>query len=130
MRTKAVFLDGFRVAVIPDSSAITELTVFNTLISRDDPGYLRRLVFPPEFRDMPADIHVDCDRDLGTLGKDAALLPDPAQAVLVMDIWADRELRILLVVRTQVLVEQVHSARTDLCVPWDEWGRCESAVRR
>ena len=119
--TQAIFLDEFCVAAIPSRSAITELTMFNTLVPQDHPGYMRRLAFP--FHHKHADMHLDHDRDLGTPNDDEGLLPDPAQAVLVIDLWSDREPRVLIVVRTQVLVEQVYSMRADSPVPWDEWGR-------
>ena len=90
--------------------------------------FLQRLAFPLEFHGMCANMHIDLGRDLGTPNKDEVLLPDPAQAVLVMDIWADRELRILLVVRTQVLVKQTYSVRAGSPVPWDEWGRDAMAI--
>ena len=121
--TQVTFLDEFRVAVIPDRSVAAELVVFNTLVPRDHPGYMRRLAFPLKFHDMCAYMYVDHDRDLGTPNKDDGLLPDPAQAVLVTSIWADPEIRILLVVRTQVLVEQLYSVHAGSPVPWDEWGR-------
>ena len=126
--TQAIFLDEFHVAVIPDRSAITELAVFNTLIPQGHSGYFKRLTLPLEFRDMCANMRFDRDRDLGPSNKDEALLPDPAQAVLVIDIWAGRGLRLLLVVRAQALVKQVRAVRTDFCVPWDEWGRDAVAI--
>ena len=127
--TQAIFLDEFHMAVIPNSLAITELAVFNTLIPQGHSGYLKRLVLPLEFRNMCANIRFDRDRDFGSSNKDEALLPDPAQAVFVIEIWADEELRILLVVRTQTLVKQVHAVRTDFCVPWDEWRRDAVAIQ-
>ena len=125
---QAIFLDEFRVVVIPDRLAITELAVFDTLIPQDHPGYLQRLMFPPEFCNKPAKIHVDGDRDLGTPDKDEVLLPDPAQAVLALCIAQDQG-SVLLVVRTQVLVKQVDSVRTDCRIPWDEWGRDAVAIQ-
>jgi len=126
---QAIFLDEFHVAVIPNRSAITELAVFNTLVPQHRPGYMRRLAFPLEFRDKRANMHVDLDRDLGTPNMDEELLPDPAQAVLVVDLGQDQEHCILLVVRTQALIEQVHSVRADSRVPWDEWGTDTVAIR-
>ena len=123
--SQAIFLDEFRVAVIPDRSA-TKLVVFDTLTLQHHP---QQLAFPLEFRNMRANIYVDHDRDLGTPDKDEVLLPDPAQAVLVIDLGRDREHRILLVVRTQVLVNQVDSARADYPVPWDDWGRDAVAIQ-
>ena len=127
--TQAIFLDEFCLAVIPDRSAIAELAVFNTLILQDHPGYLQRLAFPPEFHNKSAKIHADHDRDLGTPNRDEALLPDPAQVVLVINLRQHQESGILLVVRTQVLVKQVHSVRADRRVPWDQWGRDTVAIQ-
>jgi len=107
-------------ALIPDERAITELAVFNTLIPQDDPGNLRVFGLPQEFHDRPVRIFVDHDRDLGTPNRDEALIVDPAQAVLVMDIGECGEHRILLVVRTQVF-DQPYSVRADSYVHWDEW---------
>ena len=120
---EAIFLDEFRIAVIPDHLAPTELAVFNTRIPQDHPGYLQRLAFPPEFCNRYAQICVDHGQGLGTPNKGEGLLPDPAQAVITIDIWRDEELRFSLVVPTQVLVEQVYSVCTDSPLPWDEWGR-------
>jgi len=123
MGTQAIFLDEFCLAVMPEKPAITELVVFNTLVPQDRPGYLRRLAFPPEFHKNYARIRVDYDRDLGTPNEGEGLIPDPAQAVLVVDFWRDEEPRVFLVLRTQVLAEQVYSVHADSHVPWDEWGR-------
>ena len=126
--SQAIFLDEFRVAVIPDKLAITYLAVFDTLIPQDHPGYMQRLAFPLEFCNEPAYICPDHDRHLGTPNKDEVLLPDPTQAILITNISAGRNHRILLVVRIPVLVKQVYSLRTDSCVPWDEWGRDAVAI--
>ena len=126
--TGAIFLDEFRVAVILETLA-AGLAVFNTLVAQDHPGYFQQLVFPLELHHMYVDIFVDHDRDLGKPNQDEVLLHDPAQVVLVAHIWAFGEPRILLVVRTQDLVEQVDSVRTDCRVPWDEWGRNVVAIQ-
>lgn len=57
--TEIVFLDEFRMAVLPDRSGITELIVFNTLIPQGSPGNLQRLRLPRRFYGLFADIHVD-----------------------------------------------------------------------
>ena len=121
--TQAVFLDEFRVAMMRNIWTIAELVVFDTLIPQDHPGYMRRLVYPLEFCDTHATLRVDRDRALGTPNKDEVLLPDPTQVVTVIEFWRDEEPHVLLVMRTQVLVEQVHSVQPDSRVPWDEWGR-------
>jgi len=118
--TQAIFLDEFCMAVIPEPSVVTEFTVFNTLVSQDHSGYLQRLALPPEFHGRGANIRVDRDRDLGTPNKDEVLLPDPAQAVLAIDLLGHQELRVLLVMRSQVLVKRVYTVHTDSPVPWHE----------
>ena len=115
------FLNEFRVAVIPNMSAATELAVFDTLVPRDRPGYLKRLEFPPEFRDKPVKIRVD--GHFGTPNKDEVFLADPAQAVVVIEFGGGRKPPDLLVVPMRVLIEQTHSEHAGSRVPWDEWGR-------
>ena len=116
-------------AVIPDKSAIAELAMFNTLVPQGHPGYLLRLMLSPEFHGKRANIHVDHDLDLGTLSnRDEVLLLDPAQAVLVIELGRRLEYLVLLVVRTQALIEKTYSAHADLSVPWDKWGRDAVAI--
>lgn len=126
--TQAIFLDEFRVAVIPNKSATTELVVFNTLIPWGHPGHLQRLALPSEFRGKCANIRIDHGWNLGTLNRDEVLLLDPAQAVLVMELGGRLEPLVLLVVRTQALIEQTYSARVDLSLPLDEWGRDAAVI--
>ena len=118
---RVIFLDEFRMVVLPDELAITELAVFNTLIPQGHPGNLRRFGFPSEFSDQRARIFVDHDRDLGTPNRDEALIADPAQAVLAMEFGEPWDSRPLLIVRTQVLTEQTYSVGTDSHICWDEW---------
>jgi len=126
---RTTFLDEFRMVIIPSGLAITELVVFNTLIPQDRPGNLRRFRVPQEFRDWPAEIFVDHDRDLGTPNGDEALISDPAQAVLAIKLLRSSEPYALLVVRTQAF-DQPYSEHEDLrIVPWAEWGRYVVALR-
>jgi len=118
---RVIFLDEFRMIVVPDEWAITELVVFNTLIPQGHPGNLRRFGFPPGFRHWRAKIFVDHDRDLGAPNRDEAFIVDPAQAVIAMQLGEHWEPHLLFVARTQVLIEQSYSVRTDSCIPWDEW---------
>ena len=123
LNPQVVFLDEFRMALIPSELDITELAVFNTLIPQDHPGNLQRFGFPPEFRNWRARIFVDHDRDLGTPNRDEALIADPAQGVLVMDLLQFFGPHTLLVVRTQIF-DQPYSVHGDSgVVPWAEWGR-------
>lgn len=117
--TQINFLDEFRVVILVNKSDVTELFVFNTLVPQDHPGNLRRLELPQQFHHTAAKICVDRDRSLGT----QPLIPDPAQAVLVVELENSWDARVFLVVRTHALIEQTCSTFADPCVPWDEWGR-------
>ena len=117
--TQINFLDEFRVVILVNKSDVTELFVFNTLVPQDHPGNLRRLELPQQFHHTAAKICVDRDRSLGT----QPLIPDPAQAVLVVELENSWDARVFLVVKTHALIEQTCSTFADPCVPWDEWGR-------
>lgn len=80
----AMFLDEFRVAIIPNMSAAAELAVFDTHIPRDHVGHLRRLEFPPEFRNNPVNIRFD--QNFGTRNEDEVFLADRVQAVVVIEL--------------------------------------------
>lgn len=116
-----IFLDEFRMVILPQKLAITELIVFDTLIPEDCPGSLLRLGLPQRFHNRAAYIRADHDRSLGTLNGDEPLIADPAQAVLVLEIMSGRGPQALLIVRMQALAEQMRLTRTGSCVPWDEW---------
>ncbi|KAF9645020.1 hypothetical protein BDM02DRAFT_3120950, partial [Thelephora ganbajun] len=102
---QAVFLDEFRMVVTPEKSSSVELAVFNTLIPQGHPGNVQRLELPPHFHDQLTNIRVDHDRYLGIPNTDEALIADPAQAVLVIELEGFLEPTVLLVVRVQVLIE-------------------------
>jgi len=59
---------------------------------------------------------------LGALDRDVPFITDPTQAIIAMEL-SGPGYHVLLVVRTQVLIEHVCSRRTNAHVPWDEWGR-------
>ncbi|KAF9643424.1 hypothetical protein BDM02DRAFT_3273044 [Thelephora ganbajun] len=121
---QVVFLDEFRMVVIPDKFWSLELVVFDTLIPQNHPGNVQRLELPPRFYDQLANIRVDHDRDLGILSTDEALIADPSQAVLVIELLGGNfEPTVLVVVRMQVLIERKYPVRADSRVSWDEWGR-------
>ena len=120
---QVIFLDEFRMAVIPSWLDITEFAVFNTLIPQDHPGNLRRFGFPPQFRNWHAKIFVDHDRDLGTPNRDEALIADPVQALLVMELMEFAGPHALLVVRTQPFDQPYPVHGDSSVVPWAEWGR-------
>jgi len=107
---RAIFLDEFRMALV-DRWGIAELAVFNTLVPQGSSGNLRRFGFPPEFRDRHGKIFADCDRDLGTPNRGDAFVPDPTQAVLAVELGRCSEPHLLLVVRTQVLIERIWCAQ-------------------
>jgi len=121
-----VFLDEFRIIVPTRYTGIDppELIVFNTLIPQDYPRNAREFSLPPRYdSDYYALIHVDRDRYLGILDKDMPLITDPTQAILVVEVSRPMRRSVLLIVRMQALIEHVCSPRTDVQVPWDEWGR-------
>jgi len=120
--TDVVFLDEFRMVVIPSGYGNTKLAVFNTLIPRYHPGNLRRLGLPRRLFECAAKIHADHDRPLGPPNTDEPFIVDPAQAVLVMELTEGWDSTVFLVVRTQTLIEQAYSMPADSCVPWDKWG--------
>jgi hypothetical protein len=94
----------------------SEFFVFNTLVPQDEPSNLRRFGIPSWFR-----IHVDRDGDLGTPDMEEPLVADPVQAILVVELARIQGPLVLVVVRTQVLIEHACSPRGDPHVPWDEW---------
>lgn len=121
--TQVIFLDEFRLAVLHRESGVTELAVFNTLVPQDHPGNLQRLGLPPDTHDRSVYLYVDHARQLGTPNRDETLVADPAQAVFVIGLAGCSTPPHLLVIRTQTLIDQVCSVRTDSCVPWDQWER-------
>ena len=54
---------------------------------------------------------------------DEPLIADPAQAILVVELESGQGTRVLVVVRTQTLIEYACSPRTDFGVPLDDWGK-------
>jgi hypothetical protein len=102
---------------------VPELVVFNTFFPQDDPSNSRRFSIPSEPHDWDVCIHVDCDRHLGTPNMDDPLIADPAQAILVVELAGSRDPSVLVVVRTQALIEYACSPHADFDVPWDVWGK-------
>ena len=100
-----------------------ELVVFNTFIPQDDPSNSRRFSIPSGPYDLDARICIDHNRHLGTPGVDEHLVVDPAQAIFVMEFLNSRDLPVLVVARTQALIDHACSPRADSHVPWDEWGK-------
>ena len=127
----AAFLDEFRIMLVCHRNSITdpEPLVVNTLVPQDHPKNLRRFKFPEKYRNMGAYMHRDRDRSLGAVDRDGPLITDPAQAILMIGLSAHLpKLSVLLVVRIQPLIELACSTRTEIEVPWDEWGRGSVAV--
>jgi len=120
------FLDEFRIMVpyYDDSPDGPELLVLNTLVPQDHPRNLRRFGLPPWYQGCAVRISLDHGRSLGTVNRDGPLIIDPTQAVLVVDLSSrPREQRDFLMLRTRALIEYTCSTRTDVRIPWDEWGR-------
>ena len=123
LNAQIIFLDEFRMAIVPCELSTAGLLIFDTQVPQGQPGYFRRLEFPADLHYRPIYIHVDHDQNLGAPNREDALIPDPSQTVLVMELGSALEPRDLLVVRTQVLIDQVFSVNMDSRVPWGEWSR-------
>lgn len=125
-----VFIDEFRLLVLTydNPTGDPELVVFNTLVPQDHPSNSRRFGVPDPSgsHDWTACIYVDRDRSLGAPNIDDPFVADPAQAILVMKLINDLDLHVLVVVRTQALIQLACSPHAGSHVPWDEWG--EGAV--
>ena len=121
--TTITFLDEFRIIVLtPKNTPVPEFTIFDTLVPRNSPVSSRRFRVPSRYRDWFPILHIDDDRNFGTLDQDRPLVTDPAQAVLVVKLLGPGGRRAPLVVRVQTLIQHVDSTSTDVCAPWDEWG--------
>jgi len=118
------FLDEFRTVVPVSYMGINpcELIVFDTFIPQGHPRSSRRFGLPPQYRDAYTRIHADEERYLGALDRDVPFITDPTQAIVAVEL-SGRGYHVLLIVRTQVLIEYVCSRRANDHVPWDEWGR-------
>ena len=107
------------VATCATSTNAPELTVSDTHLLHNDPMISRRFSLPPRYHDKDHLMFVDQDR----LDSDGPLIADPTQAILVVEFSKIGHESILLVVRINTLIEHVCSTRTDVHLPWDEWGR-------
>jgi len=126
MDSRAAFLDEFRILVVPPSNFPhpPELFVFDTLFPQDHPRHLRRFRLPPKHSQQDVHVHLDPDRSLGTVERDDPLLVDPTQVIFIIDLsQTAREPRFFLILRMQDLIERACSMRTEVQIPWDEWGR-------
>lgn len=124
--SQVAFLDEFRIMVTYRDNPLVapELLVFNTFVPQDHPGNMRRFRLPPKYRDWSTRVHLDHDRSLGAVNRDGPLITDPTQAIFVMDLSPNPpEPAVLLVLRMQPLIKLTCSTRTDVQIPWDEWGR-------
>ena len=100
-----------------------ELLVFNTFVPQDHPGSVRRFKFWPDCRGRNP-CRSRYDRTLGMVYRDVPLMADPTQAVFVMELSPEPPRPgVFLVLRVQPLIEIACSSRTDVQIPWDEWGR-------
>jgi len=122
--TKVTFLDEFRMMVsTPErNDELAELVLINTLLPQDHPRNLRRFHIPPRYRKWFSFVITDRDGSLGT--QDGSIMIDPAQTILVVDLFECGEpLHIFLVLRKQALITRACSMSSDTHIPWDEWGR-------
>ena len=123
---QAVFLDDFRIMLAyRNSSPINpELVVFNTLVPQDHPRNVRRFRLPQKYRDWRAYVRLDHYRPLGAVNRDGPLITDPTQSIFIMELSSNPpQPTASLVLRMQPLIELACSMRTDVQIPWDEWGR-------
>ena len=121
--TSATFLDEFRILVSTPRSALdpaTEFTLFDTLVPHGHRVNSRRFRVPPRYYDWGLAVHVDSDRCLGTLNP---FTTDPTQAIFVLELVSRDGARVLLIVRTRILIECMRSTSADAYVPWGEWER-------
>ena len=125
----ATFLDEFRILVAapkhtPDGALdAAEFTLFDTLVPRGHPVNSRRLRVPLRYSDWVPSVYVDSDGYLGMSNPGDPLTTDPTQPVFVLRLVSRYGPRLLLIVRTQVLIDCVFSANADADVPWEEWER-------
>ena len=85
---QVTFLDEFRIVVSHNKySSDDALTVFNTLVPKDDPRSFRRFRLPPKYLERDAYAHLDRGKSLRTASRDGHLV-DPTQAILVISISA------------------------------------------
>ena len=123
------FLDEFRIIMTStgDRPDGPELLVSDTLVPQDHPRNLRRFGLPPQKQSKrQVCIYLDHDRSLGTVNRDGPLITDPTQAIFVICLLTDPV--VLLVLWIQHLIEPTCSMRTDVQIPWDEWGRGSVAM--
>ena len=116
------FLDEFRVVVSHHNNpSAAALVVFNTLVPLDHPNNVRRFMLPQRYLGQGAQVYLGHDRSLGAMHGDGHVATDPSQAILVMTPSSDD--RAFLILRTQHLIEHACSMRTDVQIPWGEWGK-------
>ena len=126
--TTVAFLDEFRMMVLTPNAPVPGFTLFDTFVSRNHPVGSRRFCMPLRYRDWFPVLHIDSDMCFGARDRNGPLATDPAQAVLVIKLVRSSESQgplvvWMLVVRTQTLIERMHSVSADAPIPWEEWGR-------
>ena len=119
------FLDEFRVVVSLCRFPLTpEISVLNTLLPQDHPRHMRRFRLPQKYGQRGAHVRLDRDRSLGTVDRDGPLIVDPTQAILTIYLTStNRQPHTLVILRMQPLIEHTCSMRTDVQIPWEDWGR-------
>ena len=122
---QVAFLDEFRVMIVAGDIGIAEIVVVNTLVSQDHPRSFRRLgSLPPKYLERSVDLYFDRDGASRIAKRDGPLAADPTQAILIIDLSPTAlDPRVLLILRTQCLIEYACSKRTDVDISWYEWGR-------
>jgi hypothetical protein len=115
------FLDEFRIVVSPYGSTegTSDLGVFDTRIPQNRPDGFQRFGVPPRYFCGHVHVRVDRDRPPGTVSREEPFTVDPAQAVIVMELFLlnGSGPRVLLAMQINALI-----ARTGSYIPWEEWG--------
>jgi len=126
-RGAAVFLDEFRMMVFDRGHAGNppEFTLFNTFISQDHPGNLRRFRIPMRYHKSVLVVKTEHSMSLGTPDRDGPLIVDPAQEFIVLELFDASALKpyVLIVLRIQALIKRACSVDTEIQISWEEWGR-------
>lgn len=124
--SQTAFLDEFRIMVGPwnNLQEVPEFIVFNTFFPQEHPRNVRRFKLPPKCHGRSVLAYLDRGRSQGGVNRDGPLIVDPAQTILVIELWpTPTEKHALIILRIQPLVERAGSIRTEVEIPWDEWGR-------
>jgi len=106
-----------------DRAVSSGFTLANTLVSQDRPSRFLRFQVPTKYRNWIPFASTNCVMPFGTLNQDEPFVVDPTQAFIILQLFGEVTDRVLIVLRTQALIEHACSMGTDTYIPWEEWGR-------